>query len=383
MADRKKYDLSTDKRPTENVMHSTDPENDAIRPYRAPEPVDRPGPSKGDEDDAAPSIVRERLTTFFGRELREPWSFPFLVSIFFLLGMGGVMLGVAVESLEAGLAVCLGTFPFALVLWLTKPPPLVLQFSADGIPFTASNYFLPYHKIQKVFAPQRKTSARFAILLLCDGGHLMLPPKLQGDSEDLYQFLRSQPLGRPAIPPDVDPSFDQFLRQQLTVHEADNVTIYHRPDWTDWQTIYTTYRHNNWNRTALAFLVIGVAWFTAFALLAQREIAAILALLGLIAMGLTGLVFLFGLVATYQRKGPKKLRDAMLIVSPSGLALSQGELKGEMRWREIQNLKMQKTGTVGGSGLLIQVAGASILIADIYQWPAQHIEWLIRKHSGL
>jgi hypothetical protein len=376
-------------------MRSHDPEDEAIRPYRAPA-GSAPRATGWGEAEMAPSIAKERLTTLLGQEVVEHRRVP-IFSILLLISAAGaaapsVMLSLPTVFLAAGIpAIC-----FAILLWLTRPAPLTMSFSEEGITFGPAGYFLSYGRIQQVFAPEREreTSAHFRILLLCDGGHLSLPSKLSVESEDVYQFLRSQPLGRHAIPQEVDSAFHQFLRQQLTVHGPEEITIYQTPQWFGWEIIGTSWRHNDWTRVALCMAVTGGVWLAAFGLLNHRDNEFLL-VVGIIALVLAFVTLLLGLAVRAGRGTPKKFRNAVLIVSPSALALSQGDLKGELRWREIQKIKLQKGSSTAvgshygynssgvGPGVLITVKGALILIADVYHWPAEHIESLIRKHARL
>jgi hypothetical protein len=368
-------------------MGSHDPEREAIQPYAQgvkPAASDR----AADAPVVVPNIAKERLTTFLDRELSEPRPWPILAILTLIASAIGFAFSVVFASLYVLLAAGVGPLVITIVLWLARPPALRLRFSEDGITFLPADYHLPYEQINKVFAPQRGDKARFRILLLCEGGHVTLTPKLTDDSEELYQFLRSQSLGLQSIPTDVDPAFSQFLRQQLTLHDAKQLTIYQARQWHEKRLVRNSWRCNAGLRVALALFVGGGYWWAAF-FLANPPSMPGLAVAGANALIMSFLFLIGGLLAKTRTKVPKKMRKATLFISPSGLALSQAELKGELRWSEITKVKRPTATNFALSssemapGVWLHVKGATIFVADIYQWPAEHIEWLIRKHSGL
>ncbi|MSU79964.1 MAG: hypothetical protein EXS16_17970 [Gemmataceae bacterium] len=369
-------------------MASSASDRGDFQPFR---PLD-PSSAKSTEGESSPedipTVVPQRSTTHFGVELAAPHAWPIgaICLIVLALAMAGLSIGLreARIFIIAGLpCVCI-----ALVLLLTRPTVRRVRISDQGLTFLPSGYFLPYSKIHEVFAPRRAEGrVRFSIHLLCEGGHLTLTDRLSDDSEELYLFLQSQPLGSALIPDDIDPLFHPFLRQQMGVHLPHEIVVYRWPAWTEAEVIHTSWRHTGATRAALAFLVTGVAWLAIFAVPSPFSEFYLLTL-GLVMCGVALLVSLLGLLHKSQAKGSKKSRNATLVVSPSGLALLQGDLKGEMRWREITKLKLQKghlsmSANHTTNGLSVQVAGATILIGDFYHWPAEHFEALIRKYSGL
>jgi hypothetical protein len=68
-------------------------------------------------------------------------------------------------------------------------------------------------------------------------------------------------------------------------------------------------------------------------------------------------------------------RNASLAISPEGLAMVQGEMKGELRWDEVQSVRANKKPLGGfrlssatpGPAIVLKVQGATIHIADIYE----------------
>jgi hypothetical protein len=83
----------------------------------------------------------------------------------------------------------------------------------------------------------------------------------------------------------------------------------------------------------------------------------------------------------------KKWRESCLVVSPGGIGLRQGQLKGELKWREVVGLTLRKKAAfsvAGGQdsapGVVLTIQGATIVIADIYHRPLEHVYRLMRRH---
>jgi hypothetical protein len=93
----------------------------------------------------------------------------------------------------------------------------------------------------------------------------------------------------------------------------------------------------------------------------------------------------FWLGSSYPRTRVKNWDKACLVICPGGFALVQGPLKGEMRWEELKKIQVREkssfaSGTEHGPGMVLTVAGASILIADIYHRPIGYIHELIEDY---
>jgi len=103
--------------------------------------------------------------------------------------------------------------------------------------------------------------------------------------------------------------------------------------------------------------------------------------LGLLSL-LIGLLF----VLHGQQKTPrlKNWQKSGLVIGPAGLALEQGELVGELRWEEVHKIVDRTAGvsfTLDSRAtqpcLRLDVAGASIMLFDLYHRPLRYIHDLI------
>lgn len=106
---------------------------------------------------------------------------------------------------------------------------------------------------------------------------------------------------------------------------------------------------------------------------------------GLFLIGPIGVIIAI-CAAARRSKVPKVLRKSGLVIGPSGLALAQGSVVGELEWRELKDIRHRSMAATRGSvqlthgltGLILRVEGAEIGIADIYDRPTIVIERLIR-----
>src|SRR5262249_43685196 len=97
-------------------------------------------------------------------------------------------------------------------------------------------------------------------------------------------------------------------------------------------------------------------------------------------LGFGFLLFIAFVAGSRAANYVKNWRRASLVVSPVGLALVQGEIKGEMRWDELRDVQYRsrpRSFTLDARtnipGVLLKFEGASITIADIYDQPM----WII------
>jgi hypothetical protein len=84
----------------------------------------------------------------------------------------------------------------------------------------------------------------------------------------------------------------------------------------------------------------------------------------------------------------RKLKDAELIISPTGIAIKQGDVQGHMQWDELLDVRFRHcrraaitlTRESALIGLTLVMAGAKLRVADIYDRPIALIHQLIRRY---
>jgi hypothetical protein len=327
----------------------------------------------------------ERSTDLFGREfvinLGRPWlGFVFACTV----TVGLAMVSVAVVG-RLGL-LCAASYAVLLVLaavvFFTRARTRLLRFMEDGIELTRPAERLAYDQIVEIYTPDQTGRRRgnFAIHLLHADGTLTIPPQVEADPQDLLDFLETQPLGVREIS-QVNPSLRDFIKQQVTVHGNEAVYVYHARRRIQRGPVY-----NSALWCSLTFVVLGIG-VGALGILGNAPTGIGVAV-GITLLGVLLCVFV---VTHYGGARPpiKRWQEATLVIGPDGLALMQGTLTGELRWRELKSVKMgkgQAAHTAGGRGagpvpgIVLQVPGATILIADIYHWPLSHAMEQIRRH---
>ncbi len=108
---------------------------------------------------------------------------------------------------------------------------------------------------------------------------------------------------------------------------------------------------------------------------------------GLVALAITGIVF--GFFYMVFRRGARrrlhKLWDgAGIVISPDGLALSQGDDKGVLEWKEVISVELSNHRASFSTGiienLLVKIEGAELKINNVYAQSLSAIEREINQH---
>jgi hypothetical protein len=206
-------------------------------------------------------------------------------------------------------------------------------------------------------------------------GILEIPSKLNINHSELYRFLYSQ---LPTTGADhVHRDLRKHLDEQRDVFDQDQIFTFcaRRSLATGIQGRYAAGQF-------FAILVTAIAW----AIMAQsREVSDNFTAVA-IALGIFGFAgMLISLLSSRgEAKGLKDWRESSLIISPKGIALSQGDIKGILAWEELQSVdlgpgykgKAMSMWNPISSGLTLKVAGAAIVVHDVYDCPIP----IIRDH---
>jgi hypothetical protein len=356
-------------------------------PPRPAPPTFATAPTSEPPAPAAPRRTRERSTELIGQEfvisLGRPWT-GFIIAMLVLAGIATIG---ALAPGRAWIAVPIALLFMALwcLFFFTRSTARRLRFTENGIEITHPVEKLAYSEILEIFAPERRARSgkNFPIHLLCAHGYSIIPASVRADSEELYRFLRTQPFGERTVPA-VPPVLRDFLKQQLTVHGPADIYVY-RPR----VSLRSTEAAGSGEWICLSLVPAGLA-LIAIGAVAGREAAVWIGIgVAMIVLGM-----LLYVLALLRRKLPratvKNWQKAALIIGPDGLALVQGDVTGELRWRELQGVTTSKGVPSFGlatsynqakfPGITLAVAGATITIADIYHWPLSHARDRIEEH---
>lgn len=248
---------------------------------------------------------------------------------------------------------------YALVRLLYRERRVCLEVEHEGLSLNDSLQTISYSSIRSL-SPDPKQSGRsqFVIDVIHTGGVFTIPASIDHSSEDLLDFLRSrlapQPQGF------VHPALQDHLLRQLELFGPEKVFCF-----TPRESVTPIRRGTTQRGIGLAMMASGILWGLAGAISEEWIISGII-------------VFIFGgifFLASYARRDAsmqavKNWRESTLIVTPTGIALAQGDLKGKLRWDEVLNVKLAGTAKFSMTpvvpGLTLQVAGSQILIQDLY-----------------
>jgi hypothetical protein len=113
--------------------------------------------------------------------------------------------------------------------------------------------------------------------------------------------------------------------------------------------------------------------------------------------GVLGLICLAGALMSgkssrFVKKVVPRWEESSLVISPAGIALIQGDLRGEMRWDELRDVRLGGGKSNFGLGdanqtawlpsIQLVVAGAVVRIFDVYDRPLVTIAKIVRTLWG-
>jgi hypothetical protein len=283
--------------------------------------------------------------------------------ILLVLGLALLVLAAVLRSLHP----VAGAIPFLVwggLSWTARRQPFALTLTEEGIEVEGQPATIRYRDFEGLAArrplnPYKKGPRRYPITVLHRDGRLVIPARLNVECDDLYIFLfrRFPNSNRQRTVPSL---LADYLRYEERRCGAEHVWVYRaRQQYAAGGSLGFRRFLAGMVLTCILWLVVG---FGGEAVEKHMEAWGFLAIpffvigtLGYTAVRMQG-----------RPQGIRNLQDACLIVCPDGFALMQGDLQGQMRWDELKDVKLQ-TGYV--SGLLLKVAGASFLLADIYDRP--------------
>lgn len=292
-----------------------------------------------------------------------------------VLAFAGVLLaGWAVQASDVDFAIAsILPFAIALILWAAQSRSLSFDLGDSGLDL-ANGDKIPYATMEGLWiagaTPERNKVKlrRGPITLMHEHGVLHIPACLSVRSDDLYRFLLDR--CSPAGSRDVNEFLAEHLRREIETFGEDRVFS------------YRARRHpgesgrprGGFAAAMLGLLIAGLAWIAIGEVFADAagwfpfgvacSIASVLALtVERICRG--------GLFVNKLRRG------ASLIISPRGIAMVQGEIKGSMSWEELVDVcfvgRKRFLDATNLRAILLSVEASKFLLLDIYDCPVQLI----------
>lgn len=318
------------------------------------------------------------------RVIEPQRRFPVVLATLGLVGVGLLLLGLSGGGTGWGL---LAVFPItcAVIGTLKRVRGVSLELDQSGISVRGQETVIPFEELESVtvngqpyFLGMRRGTAR-RIEISHRRGVLLVPCPLNVPVRDFARFLLGKIHG---VPPaeSVDGAVGEWRDQQRDDFGAHRVWAVGRRA--------QLHRHNPHavlSTLAWALLLSGITWVLASGYVFDHE--------RWVGFGISALGFalLLGLMSLLAGRGDRARRsawkNAALVMGPQGIALRQGRQEGILPWVEISAIASQKNRELGiGSptelraGIRLQIAGAQVLIEDVYERPLALIEAKLREY---
>ena len=283
--------------------------------------------------------------------------------------------GLAQGTVEL-MAVALLPAAVGAALWTAAEPGVKGRVVPEGIALERPRLEIPFDQIRGLatdLLPFSAPQGSFAIRVFHSRGLLKIPGRRDIDSAAILQALRSR--SGPSDPGIVNPVLEGYRERYVAAFGAERVASFRASE----QLGDTPRRHGP--GIGLAFALTGMAW-SIFAGASGRKEGPL--------MGLAGMAIIVGLLTlgisrlarprlSYLARIPDWTASS-LVVTPVGLALIQGKLRGELAWEQIRDVRLRYRDDIALfdseaslPGVVLKVAGASLVIADIYDRPIEMI----------
>jgi hypothetical protein len=308
--------------------------------------------------------------------------------VFFLLSAAFIGIACLARSSHAAIFAIL---PIALGIAavVTSGTHLAFEITNEGLAFEEPDLGLVrYTELRGVTAPVSRTrnpGDDFAIQLYHTAGVVRIPSGHAVSARDLYDFLveRLPPLD-PADPDRSPSSLRSFIAQQIDLFGAEKVFVYHARPFPPLSS------HSRKLGYAVAVICAAVAWCLVGIVLEATKSGdgAVWGGFGCLT-SFVALLFAFSFSRGHSAGRPSNWRDACVVVSPGGIAIVQGKLRGKMRWDELRSIDYPAKprfgiSTHGGarSGLGLLTDGAYFIIGDLYVRPLADIRRVLHQYWG-
>jgi hypothetical protein len=280
----------------------------------------------------------------------------------------------------------------AVGLWFFRPGIFRCVLGEDCLEIEKPACKIPYEEIEgltmagKVQDPQSARLKPGHLILTHRRGIVEIPRCLNVPVEKLFQAIFAK------IPfsscYQLSESMDGHYKTEEATFGPDRVHAF------TFRSIWGRGRSTRCGRyCALFLLACGIFWCLAPLIFPQPVKKGDLDIHAWIGFGsILVVVSLMSLLVLYleqypQQRGLKKMDNSEMVISPTGIALIQGELKGHLRWDELTKVRfldhrrfaINSTDDLFG-GIVLFVPGTEIRIPDVFDRPLPLIHQLIRRY---
>ena len=311
-----------------------------------------------------------------GLSFESQTKFPLVATLFALAGAALVAVAIVEKNVHVAIFAMLPVF-LAVGLWFAAGRRMSAIVHEDRLEFIQPRRAIPYQEFRRVCFTGEDARRNMPIIVETSQGMFTIPPLRDGSSVELYRFL----LGKtpPVEPREPHPDLANYTRSQQEEFGSDRVEVYQARK-TSLKTLFQVGRPGVY--ASLATLLTGVFWVAAsFAITHKDAIAWTIWGFLLIFFGIVFWLF-FRQQSGGGAKATRENANACLVISPVGIAMIQGDIRGKLRWDEVR--KVVSAGKARGfhltavRGLQLFVDGSAIQVLDIYDVPLSEIEGRIR-----
>lgn len=297
-------------------------------------------------------------------------KFPVGAILWLALGLS-CGLGMILLPNPAWLMLAVGPFCVGLALLVWRPRPFAAQCTETALEVMEPRVTIPYDEIQAVrphgvsLHPQKiAAGARFPIRVAYPGGSVLIPARLNVPSVEVYRFLLEKTPPAAADPKATTPSLRSYAARHLETFGMDHLWAYRARS-----ELGEKFPPVTAQAVFLGLTLGGIAWVLLYAFVINNPgflfLGCLLGTIGLCCFALS-----FSTSSNSPARNIKNWEDAGLVICPAGLALVQGALKGEMRWDEVKEVKLESRAP---TRIVLKALAADVPIADIYDRPLYHI----------
>jgi hypothetical protein len=282
-------------------------------------------------------------------EYRRP--FPIGAVLWLVIAIGCVALAFVTREVHwAVFGILPATIAAALIA--TQPPEFHAELTDKGLILGLSQHVVAYHEITRIWLATRGSQA---VYVMHQQGSLRIPGNSVASAKQIHDFLASM---RPPQPfPVVHGAIGPYLTSQVQAFGSDKIWAHSA------RTPRFEIEGERGKAVMFALLATFVAWIVAAIALESPGWGGAAMFLGL---GMLIGLLVRGSFSSVGR-GVKNWQESSLIIGPAGLALAQGDLKGELRWKEVREVKLRTRGGPSQRRVELRVDGAQINIMDFYE----------------
>jgi hypothetical protein len=297
-------------------------------------------------------------------ERRDPFQHAWLACILI-----GALLVAANFALDRDHLARLSAAPFVfgLAFLAAQRRPFKAHFEEHGFDVvTPDEGFIAYDRIDAICIHDRRGDASFAFDVYHSDGVVHVPRGLTVPSIDVFHFLKDRMPEEERVT--VPASLRSFLREQEEEFGPDRVWAY--------RSMPPAGSAGGWVGVlfSLALVIVGIIWAALAADDKRNEVWLGIGVCALL-LGLISLL-IFVIAGSARRNRFRSTGKGGLVIGPIGLALQQGDLRGQMRWDEITDIVCRAY----TRSITIWFAGGSIKLRNVYNRSLHEIYRQLKKY---